>query len=176
MSADALTRALVASACLECPALFGKLPGHGDFISRGVPGALRAPFDQWLSDWLAAAHEALGGDFVEAYETAAPWLFQSDRAAAVLLPSIDAVGRHFPLLAVTAPEVPLQSTYDAMVDAVSAGSDSDTLRAALAALAPDGEPPAASPAPQWFLPEGAPPCLPAPDSVPSWPLVEGCFV
>ncbi|WP_181443516.1 type VI secretion system-associated protein TagF [Porphyrobacter sp. YT40] len=165
----------MASASLECPALFGKLPGHGDFISRGVPGALRAPFDQWLSDWLAAAHEALGADFVEAYETAAPWLYHSPRAAAVLLPSVDAVGRQFPLLAVTVPEVPLQSTYDALVDAVSAGSDSDALRAALGALSPV-EAAATPPVPQWFLPEGAPPCLPKPDSVPSWPLVEGCFV
>lgn len=170
MPADALT-----GIALEWPAVFGKMPGHGDFVSRGIPGAVREGLDCWLSDWLAAAHETLGADFAETYETAAPWLFQSARAAAVLLPSIDAVGRHFPLLVVTAPGVPLQAVYDAMVDAVSEAAGSDDLRAVLAALVPDAvqAPPKLA---GWFLPEGAAPCLPQPHSVTSWPLVEGCFV
>jgi type VI secretion system ImpM family protein len=169
MSADALTRAM-----LEHPALFGKLPGHGDFISRGVPGELRAAIDLWLSDWLAAARAAKGESFIAAYEAAAPWLLESAEATAVLMPSIDAVGRHFPLLALTAPGCATQQVYDAMVDAISDGRDSDSLREALAALfegAPEGERSG-----RWFLPAGATPDLPAPDSVVSWRSVEGCFV
>ena len=169
MSTDALTRTV-----LEHPALFGKLPGHGDFISRGVPGDWRAAIDLWLSDWLAAARAALGDDFIAVYEAAAPWLFESAQATAVLMPSIDAVGRHFPLLVLTAPGCATQQVYDAMVDALSDGHDSDSLRAALAALeesAPQGERSG-----RWFVPEGAAPDLPAPDSVMSWRSVEGCFV
>lgn len=170
MSADALTLA-----GLEHPALFGKLPGHGDFVSRGVPGGLRDRLDQWLSDWLAAARAQHGAGFVDAYETAAPWLFESPRAVAVLLPSVDAVGRHYPLLALAAPGSVTQAIYDAMVDALADASDSDSLRRALAALTP-AEETASAPAAAWFLPEGAEPLLPAPDSVETWPLVEGCFV
>lgn len=170
MPADAVTLAGI-----EHPALFGKLPGHGDFVSRGVPGVWRDRLDQWLSDWLAAARAAQGEGFVEAYETAAPWLFEGPRAAAVLLPSMDAVGRHFPLLAVIGPDQSMQAVYDAMVDAVAAASDSDALRAALAALEP-GTPDEAATQPRWFLPEGAESLLPAPDTVTSWPLAEGCFV
>jgi len=172
MPADALTRAL-----LEHPAVFGKLPGHGDFVSRGVPGDVRAGLDQWLSDWLAAARAVLGDAFAEAYETAAPWLFESSGVTALLLPSMDAVGRHFPLLVITAPDRVTQQVYDAMIDAVSEAADSDSLRAALAGLAPGS--PAADPAvrdARWFLPDGADPILPAPDSVVSWRSVEGCFV
>ncbi len=80
MSADALILAGI-----EHPALFGKLPGHGDFVSRGVPGGLRDRLDQWLSDWLAAARAEHGAAFVAAYEAAAPWLFESGRTVAVLL-------------------------------------------------------------------------------------------
>lgn len=170
MPGDAVTLA-----GLEHPVLFGKLPGHGDFIARGVPGGLRERLDTWLSAWLAAGQADLGEGFTGVYEGAAPWLFESHAATAVLLPSMDAVGRHFPLLAVCGPEVVTQDVYDAMIDALVAGTDSDTLRTALAALAP-ADPGQFRKAAQWFLPVGAEPALPAPDKVPSWPQVEGCFV
>jgi type VI secretion system ImpM family protein len=169
MPADAVTLAR-----LEHPAVFGKLPAHGDFVSRGVPGALREKLDAWLSQWLAQAQAEHGAGFAEAYEAAAPWLFAGAGAAAVLLPSMDAVGRHYPLLAVTAPTLAMQDVYDAMVDALMTGADSDALRAALAALpaSPGAEAPAAA---HWFLPEGADRVLPMPDSLATWTLVEGCF-
>ncbi len=171
----AMPRDAVTLAGLETPALFGKLPGHGDFVARGVPGALRERLDVWLSDWLAAGRRMHGDAFVDVYESAAPWLFESPAATAVLLPSMDAVGRHFPLLAVCGAQAVTQDVYDAMVDAVVAAEDSDALRAALAALA-TADPVPSRAAARWFVPEGAEPALPAPDCVPSWPQVEGCFV
>lgn len=165
----------VTLAGLEHPALFGKLPGHGDFIARGVPGRLRERLDTWLSAWLAAGQAAHGRGFAGVYEGAAPWLFESPVATAVLLPSMDAVGRLFPLLAVCDAAAVTQDVYDAMIDAVVAGADSDALRSALAALAP-ADPGQSRNAAQWFLPDGAEPALPAPDKVPIWPQVEGCFV
>ncbi len=173
MPADAVTL----SARLEHPAVFGKLPAHGDFVSRGVPGTLREKLDEWLSEWLAEARAAHCSAFADIYETAAPWLFAGPAAAAVLLPSMDAVGRHYPLLVVTAPSAAMQDIYDAAVDALVTGATSDALRAALAALepVPAGEMPAQA---RWFLPEGAEGAgavLPPPDSLAAWPLVEGCF-
>lgn len=174
MPADAVTLGVR----LEHPAVFGKLPAHGDFVSRGVPGAVREKLDEWLSEWLAQARALHGEAFADIYETAAPWLFEGPAAAAVLLPSMDAVGRHYPLLVVTAPTAAMQNIYDAAVDALVTGATSDTLRTALAALepVPAGD---ASVRSRWFLPEGAEGAegaLPPPDSLAAWPLVEGCFV
>ena len=169
MSADALTRVM-----LDHPAIFGKLPGHGDFIARGMPGDVRETIDLWLAEWLAAARAACGASFESAYEAAAPWLFEGPNATAVLMPSMDRVGRLFPLLVVTAPDRPTQAVYDAMVDAVADSRSADDLRKTLAAIgAGDSQ---AGRTPHWFLPEGADPLLPAPESVDSWHSVEGCFV
>lgn len=169
MPADALTLTL-----LEYPALFGKLPAHGDFISRGLSGSVRAAIDQWLSDWLDACRAATGAAFAQTYEAAAPWLLESPRCTAVLLPSMDAVGRRFPLLVASQPDRATQQVYDAAIDALVDLASSDRLRDNLAALpAQDG---AAPRQPCWFLPEGAEPALPAPDSVSSWCVVEGLFL
>lgn len=174
MPADALTLTMVDSLGLEHPAIFGKLPAHGDFISRGIAGERRGAIDQWLSDWLAAGRAGCGDGFIAAYECAAPWLFEGGRATAVLMPSRDAVGRHFPLLIVSDPDRATQQVYDAMIDALVAGTDSDGLRMTLASL-PVREPETER-QPRWFLPEGADAVLPAPDSVETWRAVEGCFV
>jgi type VI secretion system ImpM family protein len=173
MPADAVTL----MTRIEHPAVFGKLPAHGDFVSRGVPGAVREKLDEWLSEWLDKCRAAHGEAFAEVYETAAPWLFAGPGAMAVLLPSMDAVGRHYPLLVMTAPTAAMQDIYDAAVDALETGATSDELRAALAALepVPVGDAPGQA---RWFLPEGAEGAegtLPPPDSLAAWPLVEGCF-
>lgn len=168
MPADALTRVM-----LDHPAIFGKLPGHGDFIARGMPGDVRETIDLWLAEWLAAARAGCGDSFESDYEAAAPWLFEGPRATAVLMPSMDRVGRLFPLLVVTAPDRHTQAVYDAMVDAVADSRSADDLRAALAALDAGAVPSARTP--RWFLPEGADPLLPVPDSVGAWRSVEGCF-
>lgn len=173
MPADAVTTL----ARLEPPAVFGKLPAHGDFVSRGVPGPVREQLDEWLSAWLTQARAEHGAAFEEVYESAAPWLFEGPGASAVLLPSMDAVGRHYPLLAVTAPDLAMQDIYDAAVDALVTGATSDALRARLAALEPAPRAAQAQVA-RWFLPEGAEGAggtLPVPDSLAAWPLVEGCF-
>ncbi len=158
---------------LDHPAIFGKLPGHGDFISRGFSGARRDAIDLWLSEWLAAAHEQCGPAFESDYEAAAPWLFEGRHVTAVLMPSMDAVGRRFPLLVISAADRTTQAIYDAMVDALAEGHSADDLRSVLAVLAPVA--PGDDRSLRWFLPEGADPCLPVPDSVASWHAVEGCF-
>jgi type VI secretion system protein ImpM len=87
--------------------LFGKLPAHGDFIRRGLPGAFLDPWDAWLSAaMLAMEAETLtaGDDWPLVWASAPALRFHLPpgacgplAAAGVLLPSMDSVGRRFPL-------------------------------------------------------------------------------
>jgi len=90
--------------------IFGKLPSLGDFITRGLPASFTDPWHAWLVRGLADAREILGERFEPAYMSAPVWRFAvpcgvagPDAATGIFLPSVDAVGRLFPLtLAVTA--------------------------------------------------------------------------
>ena len=82
--------------------LFGKIPAHGDFVSRGLAPAVHEALDLWLSAELARAR-ARFADFDHRYQTAAPWFFiDRDPSGAwsggALCPSVDKVGRRFPIL------------------------------------------------------------------------------
>ncbi len=78
------------------PFLFGKLPAHGDFVSRGLEDGERAAWDRWAS----AAMETLGDD--DAHGQVPPWRFivgpsalgQGWRVGA-LAPSIDRAERRY---------------------------------------------------------------------------------
>lgn len=52
------------------PFLFGKMPAHGDFVSRGLAGQHRTAWDIWCSDGLALAREALGDAFIDLHSQA----------------------------------------------------------------------------------------------------------
>jgi type VI secretion system protein ImpM len=78
--------------------LFGKLPAHGDFVSRGITPSERDRLDMWLSDEMREARARFGEDFDVRYDTAPPWLFAHGEEGGVLCPSVDAAGRRFPLL------------------------------------------------------------------------------
>jgi type VI secretion system ImpM family protein len=87
------------------PVLFGKLPSHGDFISRGLDLTACDAWDRWASDGLQAAREALGESFDDAHDRAPPWRFIDgpgrfgrDWRAGALAPSIDAAGRRFMIM------------------------------------------------------------------------------
>jgi type VI secretion system ImpM family protein len=81
--------------------VLGKLPFHGDFVARGVSGAVRDEIDRWLVDSMATARDELGPRFEEAFDSALPWRFawHDERwTAGALVPSVDSAGRRFPLL------------------------------------------------------------------------------
>jgi len=90
---------------------FGKIPSHGDFIRLGLPGSFIRAWDDWLQDGLMAARERLGGRWKDCYLSAPIWRFSLPAGMAgpqavsgVLMPSVDRVGRQYPLtLALTAP-------------------------------------------------------------------------
>jgi type VI secretion system protein ImpM len=83
---------------------FGKLPSHGDFLRRRVPDRLLGAWDAWLQRCMAHSRERLGAHWLDAYLTSPLWRFHLSAGVAgdasyagVLLPSVDRVGRYFPL-------------------------------------------------------------------------------
>lgn len=83
---------------------FGKLPSHGDFISRGLPSGFLKYWDEWLQNVITCSREQLGDGWLDAYLTSPIWRFVlssnivGEQAwAGILMPSVDRVGRYFPL-------------------------------------------------------------------------------
>lgn len=91
--------------------LFGKLPAKRDFVSLGLaPGAL-SRWEDWLQREIAQSRQLLESTFVPVFLRAPIWRFWCGasllgRAAlGILMPSVDGVGRYFPLtLLALAPE------------------------------------------------------------------------
>ena len=88
----------------DAPGWYGKLPALGDFARRRLPPGFIEPWDEWLRQGLAASRAALGQDWLAHYLGASVWRFVllpgiigPDAWAGVLLPSVDRVGRYFPL-------------------------------------------------------------------------------
>ncbi|WP_193165780.1 type VI secretion system-associated protein TagF [Microbulbifer hainanensis] len=84
--------------------LYGKLPGHGDFIQRQLPGSFVTPWDEWLQRAVYGSRELIGENWLDYYLTSPIWRFAftagvlDERSwAGVLVPSVDSVGRYFPL-------------------------------------------------------------------------------
>lgn len=89
---------------------YGKLACLGDFASRRLSRAFVERWDGWLQQVLPASRARLGDGWLEAYLTSPVWRFiewpepggaACDAAgtvnAGVLMPSVDKVGRYFPL-------------------------------------------------------------------------------
>lgn len=83
---------------------FGKLPGHGDFLQRRVAQSFFHAWDPWLQAGVAHSKALLAGEWLSIYLTSPIWRFflsegtAGDAAyAGILAPSVDRVGRYFPL-------------------------------------------------------------------------------
>jgi type VI secretion system protein ImpM len=83
---------------------YGKLPSHGDFLQRRAPEPFVRVWDEWLQGCIAHSKAQLGGEWLNAYLTSPVWRFFVSEGVAgdasyagVLLPSVDRVGRYFPL-------------------------------------------------------------------------------
>jgi type VI secretion system protein ImpM len=86
------------------PGYYGKLPNRGDFVSRRLPREFVEPWDQWLQSAIACSRDQLGDEWLNLYLTSPIWRFvlRTDICgeaawAGVLVPSVDKVGRYFPL-------------------------------------------------------------------------------
>lgn len=179
VSAD-VVKPIPQAAGIELPAIIGKLPAHGDFIARGVVHRTRDLFDRWMAGWIEKGRSELAEGFDDVYLSAPPWLFESKRLKAVLIPSVDAVGRRFPALALASADIRTQSLYDALIKALEDGQSGDDFRASVASLdsetAPEQTTTDAESPGKWFLPEGAQSGLPSPADAEGWSDVEGLLI
>lgn len=88
----------------QAPGWYGKFPQLGDFARRRLPPEFIEPWDAWLQQCLQSSRAALGNAWLESYLGAPVWRFVllpgiigPDAWAGVLMPSVDRVGRYFPL-------------------------------------------------------------------------------
>ena len=96
---------------------YGKLPCRGDFLQRRAPQDFVDVWDAWLQEGLHESRQRLQEAWLNAYLTGPVWRFVLSAGicgggvyAGVLVPSVDRVGRYFPLTVIaqlTAEECPL---------------------------------------------------------------------
>lgn len=82
----------------------GKLPSRGDFVQRDLSAGFVQAWDAWLAAGLAFTQARLGEAWLEAYLTSPIWRFAltpglcgAETVVGVMMPSVDKVGRYFPL-------------------------------------------------------------------------------
>lgn len=84
--------------------LFGKMPSFGDFVTRRLTSDFIASWDGWLQGAVAGSRQRLGERWLHLFLQAPIWRFlltpgviNGSAWAGVLIPSVDRVGRYFPL-------------------------------------------------------------------------------
>lgn len=83
---------------------YGKIPATGDFLGRRLPPEFVGPWDRWLQEGIAHSRSVLGERWLEIFVTFPVWRFvlppgllSNDGWYGVMIPSMDRVGRYFPL-------------------------------------------------------------------------------
>lgn len=83
---------------------YGKIPAVGDFFRLSPPTGFVRVWDAWLQEILSEGRAVYGDGFDAHYMSAPIWRFTLPRGVAgpdkvmgVLMPSVDRVGRRFPL-------------------------------------------------------------------------------
>jgi type VI secretion system protein ImpM len=123
-------------------ALYGKLPAKRDFVAVAVPRPVLAVLEPWLQGGLSASRLRLGDAWQDTFLCAPIWRFWlgaeicgGTTVAGAFMPSVDGVGRYFPLAvlgcaeapnAIPPPELDPQEAWFAAVESLL-----------LSALAPD---------------------------------------
>jgi len=84
--------------------LYGKLPAYGDFIFRNLNSSFITPWDEWLQHFIAGSQEQIGEGWLDIYLTSPIWRFvlspgviDGKMWAGLMMPSVDRVGRYFPV-------------------------------------------------------------------------------
>jgi len=140
--------------------LYGKLPAKRDFVAANTPRRFLEVFEPWLQAGVAASRQILGEAWREAYLSAPIWRFWlgasfcGEAVLGAFMPSIDGVGRYFPLTVIAGegagalppPELePNKDWFDAveaiLLDALLPERDFESLAAAVANLAEPAQSP-----------------------------------
>ena len=136
---------------------FGKMPSLGDFFHLNAPAGFVRAWDDWLQGAMMAAQQAGGEAWDAQYMSAPIWRFAlspglagAGKIMGVLMPSVDRVGRRFPL-ALMAPldrdgpvaldHLSEDATYERLEDLALATLEDDMDRARLEGALADIQPP-----------------------------------
>ncbi len=136
--------------------LYGKLPSKRDFVALSVPRAFLAAYEPWLQGGISASRLRLGERWQQAFLKAPIWRFWlgadicGAATAGAFMPSVDGVGRYFPLTvfsrsepggSIPPPELDPQEDWfirieDFLLTSLAPEVDFDTIARALDRLAP----------------------------------------
>jgi type VI secretion system protein ImpM len=94
----------VSATAPRVPGVYGKVPSRGDFVSRRLGSDFIECWDTWLQRVMSESREALGAQWLECFLSAPVWRFAVPAGmcsksgwVGLILPSVDRVGRYFPL-------------------------------------------------------------------------------
>lgn len=90
--------------------LYGKLPAHGDFVQHNLDPVFVSVWDNWLQKSLLASQEDLQDQWLNLYLIGPIWRFalsanvidENHCWSGIIAPSVDKVGRYYPLTVATA--------------------------------------------------------------------------
>ncbi len=131
----------------------GKLPALGDFVTRGLHGAVLERWDGWLQQLVSASRLALGPAWQAGWLHMPAWHFvlgssvlTDEPCAGVLIPSVDKVGRSYPfsVLSPMRPDGVAPAAWRAgaealAIEALASGLDAELLQQRLDRIGPSGE-------------------------------------
>lgn len=133
---------------------YGKIPALGDFASRRLSTEFTQRWDAWLARAIESSQAVLGSGWLDVYLSGPLWRFALSPGIidarfwfGVLMPSVDRVGRYFPLTIAAPTALPpgpplaaLEQWYErtalAALDCLAAGSTVERLEATLAGIEP----------------------------------------
>lgn len=100
---------------------YGKVPCVGDFVRQGLSPHFIGAWDTWLQELLVAGRKAEGERWRDCYLTAPIWRFALSAgtcgprtAVGIMMPSVDRVGRQFPLCIAIEVDAPAWIAYQAV--------------------------------------------------------------
>ncbi|WP_061238825.1 type VI secretion system-associated protein TagF [Ectopseudomonas composti] len=156
---------------------YGKVASRGDFIERNLTKDFQHSWDTWLSAGLQTSQHQLGEGWLDAYLTSPLWRFAlapgvcgNEAMAGVLMPSIDRVGRYFPLTvacripggqplkALQASEAWFERIEDLLLSTLEEGAQFEAFEAAVQSLEP--------------LPDTALPTYDEAHGLQHWPVID----
>lgn len=84
-------------------AYYGKLPSHGDFLSKNLSPDFVRSWDGWLQQVISSSRKEMSDNWLNYYLTSPIWHFvispgtcDDSNWVGVMIPSVDKVGRYFP--------------------------------------------------------------------------------
>jgi type VI secretion system protein ImpM len=131
---------------------YGKIPAAGDFVTRRLASSFTGAWDRWLQAVLAGSRGRLGEGWRDSFLSMPIWRFvmspgmlTEEAWACMVAPSVDGVGRCFPLAVASAlPSASLDvvgtlfaaapwfdAVEDILLDAITPGADAAAIDAAV---------------------------------------------